>query len=438
MSAVNSSTSRKDKRPDVRASARLSDYQQKRREQALEKQRSARRDFTNHARQLALQQADQQDDEMQEEKPPVEVRPGMLAEASSEGSQATAGRVQPVEGTKQYYAQQLMQPEWLTDIPCRLASDWYVMPRAEGRRCLVISSQGYTVSRLRNGSILHAFPSLLPNGSRRTGASADAFCILDCVYHEPNQTYYVMDLMCWKGYPLYDCAAEFRLFWLHSKLAETEAAGPAREQHRYPFVPVPAFHCNPAGLTSAHSGPVDFQRDGCYLLHKEGQYELGPSPLALLWKDAACSSFLVDTDASGVVPQYQQLVLEYRMDRTVATSDDPPVVLGRMPDAFVQSLGDKLRPGRLLRFSIREEGLQYVSGQVVGADLHFGGFGNQRRGRADACSKVVFQHQARHQPIQLQQLLHAAAVSEAESADIEAGAADPDSTATPAMMAIGE
>jgi snurportin-1 len=38
------------------------------------------------------------------------------------------------------------------------------------------------------------------------------------------------------------------------------------------------------------------------------------------------------------MPQ-QQLVLEYRMDRTVATQDEPPAVLGRMPASFVAQLG---------------------------------------------------------------------------------------------------
>ncbi len=53
------------------------------------------------------------------------------------------------------------------------------------------------------------------------------------------------------------------------------------------------------GLASAHSGPVAFVRDGLYLLHKEGHYALGQSPLALTWKDAACSRFLLDTDLNG-------------------------------------------------------------------------------------------------------------------------------------------
>ena len=45
----------------------------------------------------------------------------------------------------------------------------------------------------------------------------------------------------------------------------------------------------------------------------------------------------------------------------------------------------------------------------VGADLHFAGPANQRRGRADTISKVVFQHLARTQPITLVALQEAAA-----------------------------
>lgn len=62
----------------------------------------------------------------------------------------------------------------------------YVFARPAGKRCFVVSSNGATVSRLRNGSILHRFPSALPNGARRRDASGPAqlYCILDCIFHE--------------------------------------------------------------------------------------------------------------------------------------------------------------------------------------------------------------------------------------------------------------
>lgn len=39
----------------------------------------------------------------------------------------------------------------------------------------------------------------------------------------------------------------------------------------------------------------------------------------------------------------QSITLEYRMDQTVATADTPPVVLGRMPAHFAESMGAALR-----------------------------------------------------------------------------------------------
>jgi hypothetical protein len=37
-------------------------------------------------------------------------------------------------------------------------------------------------------------------------------------------TFFIQDVLAWRGYSLVDCGAEFRLFWLTSKLQE-EAAG---------------------------------------------------------------------------------------------------------------------------------------------------------------------------------------------------------------------
>jgi hypothetical protein len=59
-----------------------------------------------------------------------------------------------------------MIPEWLLAVPVDLAASYYVLPRPEGKRALVVASNGKTVSRLRNGRRLHHFPSALPGGSR--------------------------------------------------------------------------------------------------------------------------------------------------------------------------------------------------------------------------------------------------------------------------------
>lgn len=69
----------------------------------------------------------------------------------------------------------------------------------------------------------------------------------------------------------------------------------------------------------------------------------------------------------------------------------------------------------------------------VGADLHFAGPANQRRGAADTISKLVFQFLARTQPITLDALQAAAAASCTAAAAGGGGLAGGDG-----MMGSGE
>ena len=50
-------------------------------------------------------------------------------------------------------------------------------------------------------------------------------------------------------------------------------------------------------------------------------------------------------------------------------------------------------------------GIEFHDGGTAVADLHYEGPGNQRRGRADTLSKIMFQYYARRQPLLLEQLL---------------------------------
>lgn len=56
----------------------------------------------------------------------------------------------------------------------------------------MIAARGATSARLRNGALLERFASLLPGGGPGQRSGEDSFSILDCVYHAPNQTYYVL------------------------------------------------------------------------------------------------------------------------------------------------------------------------------------------------------------------------------------------------------
>ncbi|WIA09803.1 hypothetical protein OEZ85_009178 [Tetradesmus obliquus] len=489
------------------SSSAYTSFQQKRRAQALDRQKNAREDKVQQLRTLALaaiqddaeamhEDTQQQPQNRQQQR---HRRRGQQQQQQQELPQDTQlygmDGVNPLQlgGSmmKAYFARQLMQPEWMSDIPQDLGSSWLVMPRPEGKRCLVISTGNYTYARSRTGALLLRFPSKLPGGGPGTSGGESCYCVLDCILQEQEQriqhqhnqqqqqqrvgmdadmapagestpsqpqqhsangsssssssggcTFFIQDVLAWRGYSLVDCGAEFRLFWLASKLQE-EAGGSSSSSswsldggnpgpsHSHRFKLLPYWHATPDGLAAAAragaaaaaaaaaaaGGCPGYVQDGVYLRHVEGHYSQGGgcTPLALLWKDAGCSRYLLDTDGDGVVPEFQQLVLAYQGPPTdgVATADEPPVVLGRLPQEFVQQMGPKLlRPGRLLRFSIRAGGLLFnADGSPAGADLAYEGPANQRRGRADVYTKVLFQWQARRQPLQLEALL-AAAVAE--------------------------
>jgi len=83
-----------------------------------------------------------------------------------------------------------------------------------------------------------------------------------------DQTYYVIDMVCWRGYSLSDCTAEFRFFWLNSKLAETGACEPPSYYHKYRFSLVPVYGCDANGLQAAYSAPVPYVKDGLLFYNK--------------------------------------------------------------------------------------------------------------------------------------------------------------------------
>ena len=144
-----------------------------------------------------------------------------------------------------------------------------------------------------------AVPSALPGGSQRTkhGKAEDSFCILDCVFHQEDGVYYVMDCMAWNGMSMYDCTAEMRLSWLYSKLGDPETAGSARRRQGTGRTtgtdsPFPRrITATRSGLRAAYGSPVPFRRDGIQFLAKRRQLRAGRTPLAVMWKDQTRAIF---------------------------------------------------------------------------------------------------------------------------------------------------
>jgi len=172
----------------------------------------------------------------------------------------------------------LMLPEPLEEVPPDLATHWLCVPLPAGRRCLLIASGGLTRARLRNGHTVESFHSYLPGGGARKAKNRE-YCLLDCIQHLPTLSYYVLDMMCWRGHLFYDCEAEFRFFWITSKFSEEEDLAKRDDNNPYAILPLTHYQCDSQSLSLALASPQPFQVEGFYFYHKEASYTPSETPL---------------------------------------------------------------------------------------------------------------------------------------------------------------
>lgn len=327
------------------------------------------------------------------------------------------------------YATELTVPEWMIGVPDDLASQWYVVPRPQGKRCLVVANAGSVTARIRNGTRLEKFRSRIPGGGRSAGEGSGHYTILDCILHKGpagshrrTWTYYVVDCMCWNGHAVYDCTTEFRLFWLQSKLSEVGADVLSYDNERR-ILPLPCFPATPEGIATVYAEQFGFVKDCLLFLNQESHYQAGVSPLALLWKDPHCSAYFIESRSAGD-EQVASLVLGSAGE--LNTSDDPPMKLGTLSSEELQRhnlrLGDSVRCAitGLIVGSDPEDGGAPI---VTGAGVELRGYGGQARAGADSWSKIIFQYQARTDPLQVGELITEAARSAAVESGVDQAAA---------------
>ncbi|KAH3766181.1 m3G-cap-specific nuclear import receptor [Pelomyxa schiedti] len=278
-----------------------------RRQEALDRQRQRRLDFTKHARQLAnaiitaIPTVHTSEMDTCEVQLPVEpesvIEPAKTTEsadatkttavsATNSPTTTTVTKPSPRKQKPPKYMNQLMIPEPLRAIPGDLATMWCAVALPGGTRCLVISSHSSTVALRVNGyPLMQPFSSLLPNGSKESeekGKAQHTCCILDCIFHRETLTFFVLDVMTWKDYSLYDCDTDFRFFWKYTKLGETRAQSRNPSVSPYVFTILPHFQCTPEGLHSCRTDEMPFFRDKYFLYHRQGLYAFGETPTPLL------------------------------------------------------------------------------------------------------------------------------------------------------------
>ncbi|XP_074651947.1 snurportin-1-like [Tubulanus polymorphus] len=240
--------------------------QKERRKRILEIQKQNRFDSLVHVRRLAQgkwdDMPDHDDDSMEVDNYIRHTRPG------------------------KNYKNQLMLSEWLVEVPEDLETEWIMEMCPIGKRCLVITTRGQTIAYAKSGLYINSFPSNLPGGSKRKGVkyTEEESTILDCIYNDVTQTYYILDLMCWNGHPVYDSETEFRFFWLLSKMEEYPELDVKSKYNPYKFIALPQIACTKSAMAEAVAQPMLVALDGLLFYHKKARYTFGSTPLVLWLK----------------------------------------------------------------------------------------------------------------------------------------------------------
>ncbi|XP_055333273.1 snurportin-1-like [Paramacrobiotus metropolitanus] len=176
-------------------------------------------------------------------------------------------------------APRLMLSEWLIEVPADFEDSWLMTICPEGKRCAVVANKGRTVIYSRPGKFLMDGTSDLPGGSPRN-PNKQCYSVLDCILNSKDGQLYVLDVLFWNGSSLVDQSAEFRLFWLKSRLGELDHTTLISENEELPFSCLEYVPCDKTNM-EAHlqRSPSSFTVDGMMFCHKDGCYFPGTTPL---------------------------------------------------------------------------------------------------------------------------------------------------------------
>lgn len=206
--------------------------------------------------------------------------------ASSNSANNNNNKPAAIEDRK--FRNKAMLSEWLVDRPMDFESEWVLKATPIGRRCLVIAKKGETVAYSRTGKFIKAFQSALPGGSHvHISQCRRQFAIVDCIYVQHNNTFYLMDALAWNEHKIHESEASFRFFWLQSRYNENQEKFitlSSKNQSR--FYCLKTYSASDQDiLTALHNDTLirghNLQLDGLLFFHIRGPYVPGANPLVL-------------------------------------------------------------------------------------------------------------------------------------------------------------
>lgn len=174
----------------------------------------------------------------------------------------------------------VQESEWLYGIPDDI-DNWYMKPCPKGYRALVVAMDGQTRTFNKHGVFARQFHSNLPGDSHN---KHNQMTILDCIYVAHTKEYFVLDVIAYGGQDLSDCEADFRFYWIESRMNENDLTK-ITETNQCSFRLIDKYECSDDVRLNEFlmKYPVWLNNmpelDGFLFYHKHSSYIHGKTPL---------------------------------------------------------------------------------------------------------------------------------------------------------------
>jgi hypothetical protein len=263
------------------------------------------------------------------------------------------------------FADSLMMPEFLNEIPPDFEKDWYCKPFPDGIRCTLIARAGETQARDGDGNLVDKFQSVLPCGSSFNTSSSNLHCtILDCIQVEAAErgnnssrrfVYFVLDMMAWNGKFFYNSSAELRSWMAQSWINETEGLNTISNENRSTrndrlILTLPIFDTDINGLEYATTSPliISINLPKAQFITKVDQtaYEYDDSEEHFHHDHASPSNHFIDEHS---VEYKVEGVMFYFKEMDYINEQTPAMCL--LPLPYAKTLIDDIRNGKHLNMA---------------------------------------------------------------------------------------
>ncbi|XP_025076863.1 uncharacterized protein LOC112553693 isoform X2 [Pomacea canaliculata] len=197
------------------------------------------------------------------------------------------------------------------ELPRDLDRNWLCIPCPEGTRCLLLAADNTTHAYDLDGNLLCTHDTHLPAGScaRVSQVTDHSVCtVLDCLYNEEQQIYYVIDVLCWNGESLYRQDTQYRHHYMHEQMAKTTSLFKISQTNPYTFHPLTSCSCMALTLARAIAN-VSYQMTGLLFYHKDACYTPGVTPLGCWLETHLIQSVLPVTLHQSFLYQTQQALI---------------------------------------------------------------------------------------------------------------------------------